>query len=311
MNARVYQGIPDQALMLELVHRRPEENMHVIDLPYRLSSWAFNDPQNARLWFDDGGTLRAWAVMQPPFWTIDYACDPASDRDLHRQVLDWAEERARQMLADPALAQNPDLRRECWFVNVLEGQKERMADLAAHGFVDQVDAPEDAWSMVFLTRPAAESAQKKPLPSGYRARPLKGQDEVAAYAALHREAFGTKNMTEEWRSGVLRQPAYRPELDLVIEAPDGSLAAFCVGWFDPAGYQGRPCGQIEPLGLSEQHRHPGMAKYLLNECSSRLRALGAEEIYVQTDNFRDGALGLYISAGFYLLQDIHVFRKDF
>jgi ribosomal protein S18 acetylase RimI-like enzyme len=311
LSERPFEGEADFSRMCGLVHRYPRSHLHVIDLPYRLSSWAFRDPQNARLWFDEGGILRAWAVMQPPFWTIDYAFDPITDRALHGQVLDWAVERARQMLEDPRLAEHPEDRRECWFVNVFAGQKERMEDLTARGFADQVDAPEDAWSMVFLTRPATASAQKKSLPPGYRLRALNGPAEVAAYVALHREVFGTKNMTEEWRAQTLRQPAYRPELDLVIEAPDASLAAFCIGWYDPAGYGGRPCGQIEPLGVSEAHRHPGMAKLLLNECFRRLQALGAEQIYVQTDNFRDGALGLYLSTSFYLLQDIHVFRKNF
>ncbi len=304
MFTRCYQGSADQILMMELVHRHAEENQHVIDLPYRLCSWSFHEPCNTRLWFDDSGTLRAWAVFQLPFWTIDYAFDPPTDHALHGQVLDWAMERAQQLLNDP---DNP---RDTWYVNVFDRQKERMAALAARGIVDQMNAPVDPWSMVLLTRPAAASPQRKALPLGYRVRALNGQEEVAAYVALHQAVFQSKNMSEEWRSQVIRHPAYRPDLDLVIEAPDTSLAAFCIGWFDPGGYGGRPCGQIEPLGVCEQHRHPGLAKFLLKECFHRLQEMGAEQIYVQTDNYRDEALALYTSSGFYLEQEIHVFRKD-
>ena len=105
---RGYQDISDQALMLELVHRHPEENLHVIDLPHRLSSWAFNDPDNVRLWFDGAGALQGWAVLQSPFWSIDYAFDPAAGRALHGQILDWAIERAG------ALKDQPEFARPSW-----------------------------------------------------------------------------------------------------------------------------------------------------------------------------------------------------
>jgi uncharacterized protein YfaA (DUF2138 family) len=39
------------------------ENLHVVDLPYRLSSWALDDPENVRLWTDAEGRLLAWIVL--------------------------------------------------------------------------------------------------------------------------------------------------------------------------------------------------------------------------------------------------------
>ncbi len=306
MLERCYQGKTDQALMLELVHRNPAENLHVVDLPYRLGSWALREPENARLWFDEAGILRAWAVLQPPFSSIDYAFDPATDRNLHCQILDWAVERALTYLGG-----NPDYGQPSWYIEVLDGETERMEDLMAKGFADQVNVPVDPWSEILMTRLAGTFIQEKLLPPGYELRMLNGQDEVAAYVTLHQAVFQTKNMTEDWRSQVILQPAYQPELDLVIEAPDSSLAAFCIGWFDPAGYAGRLCGQIEPLGVSELHRGLGLAKILLNECFRRLYALGAEQIYVETSNFRDEALALYESIGFQVLHLVHVFRKDF
>lgn len=301
---RCYQDKTDQDLMLELAHRNPAENFHVIDLPYRLSSWALCEPENARLWFDEGGILRAWAVLQAPFGLIDYAFDPATDRNLHGQILDWAVQRAERLRG------NPDYGRPSWYITVLDGQTERMADLNAKGFADQMNVPVDPWSEIFMTRPADVPLHGNSLPAGYRLRMLNGQEEVAAYVALHRAVFQSKSMTEYWRSQVVTQPAYRPDLNLVIEAPDSSLAAFCIGWFDPAGFSGRPCGQIEPLGVGEQHRGLGLAKILLGECFRRLQAQGAEQIYVETSNYRDVALSLYESVGFRVLHRVHVFRKD-
>jgi mycothiol synthase len=79
-----------------------------------------------------------------------------------------------------------------------------------------------------------------------------------ALVALHRAAFGTDHMTAAERRAMMSAPDYDPELDLVVVAPDGRLAGFCVcgipveenavtrrneGYADPVGvhpaFQGR------------------------------------------------------------------------
>ena len=60
---RPYQGDHDQALMADLVRAQPQANLHVVDLPYRLSSWAFDDPDNVCLWENERGEVLAWAVL--------------------------------------------------------------------------------------------------------------------------------------------------------------------------------------------------------------------------------------------------------
>lgn len=85
---RVYQGIADQAGMLDLARRYPEQHLRVFDLPYRLSSWGLDDLQNARLWFDDQGDLAAWVVMQSPFWQVDITCRPELEKQLFPRLLE-------------------------------------------------------------------------------------------------------------------------------------------------------------------------------------------------------------------------------
>ena len=114
---RPYTGEVDQQRMLALARQFPAGNLHVADLPYRLSSWAFDDPDNASLWVDERQQLVAWAVLQTPFWAIDYAIHPDVERALHRDILAWADGRAHQVVGTPS-------GRPAWFVNVFTGQTE-------------------------------------------------------------------------------------------------------------------------------------------------------------------------------------------
>lgn len=50
--------------------------------------------------------------------------------------------------------------------------------------------------------------------------------------AVHRNAFAPSRMTVEKYRRIMNAPTYRPDLDLVVVAPDGTFAAFCIVWFD-------------------------------------------------------------------------------
>jgi hypothetical protein len=198
---REFSGEPDRRAMIALAHVSPTENLHVVDLPYRLSSWALDDPDNIGLWVNAEDQLLAWAVMQTPFWTIDYVYHPDADADLHRQILAWADQRAHQVLDAPS-------GRLCWFVMVFANQMDRIRDLEEAGFVSQANASEDAWSKVLMQRSAQIPVADCALPAGFMIRPLAGEKEVEAYVQLHRTVFGSKNMTAEWRTRTLHRSEY-------------------------------------------------------------------------------------------------------
>lgn len=297
---REFTGDADLRAMAALACAHPGEHLHTVDLPYRFSSWALDDPANARLWVDRDGRPLAWAVLQTPFWTVDCACRDDADEGLFRQVLAWADRRAGQVLNTPH-------GRPCWFVNVFAGQAGRIRDLEAAGFANQAAVAVDAWSKVWM-RHAGPGAAGAP-PTGFTLRPLAGESEVDAYVELHCAVFGARNMSGAWRARTLRQPGYRPDLDLVAVAPDGRLAAFCVGWLraDEAG--GR--GQVEPLGVHADFRGRGLGRAILAEGLRRLYSAGARQVFVETDNYRDAAFALYSAGGFRVLHDVLVFRKDY
>ncbi|MBN1135766.1 MAG: GNAT family N-acetyltransferase, partial [Anaerolineae bacterium] len=222
---REFFGEADLRAMAALVHDSPADNLHVADLPWRFSSWAFDDPGNVGLWVDAGGQLLAWAVMQTPWWAIDYACHAGAGQDLHRQILAWADGRARQILGTPSGLSK-------WYVNVFSDQSGRIRDLEQAGFVSQADMGEDSWSKALMRRLTEMPVPDYALPAGVTVRPLAGESEIRAYVDLQWTVFGTENMTVEWRSRTLQQPRYVPDLDLVAVAPDGSLVAFCICWLD-------------------------------------------------------------------------------
>ena len=102
-----------------------------------------------------------------------------------------------------------------------------------------------------------------------------------------------------------------PGLDLVIDDPDDELAAFCIGWLGPTGWNNQASGQIEPLGVDDRYRGQGLGRAIAQECVRRLYAKGAHDVYVETDLDRNAALALYEAVGFRVERSIQVYRKTY
>jgi len=291
----------DKYLMSALARQYPENNLHNVDLPYRFSSWAFDNPENINLWFDENQQLVAWAALQSPFWTIDYVCHPKQESLLHREILSWANQRA-QIVRDTAYA------RPAWFIMVFSEQNERIRDLEDAGFKCQADVGEDSWSKVLMCRSSQVPVHVyKPRSEGFSVRSLAGEKEVRKYVDLHQSVFESKNMTIDWRMRTLQHPDYKPELDIVVETSNGTLAAFCICWFD----KNSMTGHVEPLGSHKDFRQYALGRVALSEGLRRLQSLGAQNIFVETDNYRNTAFRLYESFDFQVIQDVLVYRKDY
>ena len=286
--------------MLALAREFAVVNLHVIDLPYRLSSWALDNPENIRLWFDEEGQLAGWAVLQTPFWTIDYVFHPQVEAQLHPEILAWANQRARAVMNTP-------YSQRAWFAMVFEEQTTRIRTLENAGFQCQADVGENSWSKVLMCRSTQTPVKLYEPPPRFAVRSLAGESEVDAYVELHRSVFETKNMTAEWRARTLKHPAYKRDLDIVVEAPDGRLVAFCICWFD----ENSGNGHVEPLGCHKDFRPYALGRVALSEGLQRLQSLGAKNIFVETDSHRNTAFQLYESFDFQVLKNVLVYRKDY
>lgn len=89
---------------------------------------------------------------------------------------------------------------------------------------------------------------------------------------------------------------YRSELDLVVLAPDGSPAAFALGWHDPRSES----VLFEPVGTSPEHARRGLSQAVCLAVMTKAQDLGATQAVVgpRGDDAYPAPRCLYHSLGF-------------
>lgn len=279
---RPFTGAADIDRMIALAQRFADQYLRAVDLPYRLTSWALDDPRNVCLWEDEHSNLLGFAVIQLPWCSLDTCAHPAAhSAGIDRLMIVWASERVQQIVDETG-------RSLTLYVDVAEGQIEHVALLAAHGF-----APDQS-AMIRMARPLNDVLPEPQLPPGYLLRPIDGAREVLEYVVLHRAAFGAADMTIAWRKRTLASPHYVPELDIVAQAPSGRIVAFCMCWLGPV------CGDgyIEPLGVHPDFGGLGLGRAVLLESLWRLQAHSATTALIDRYEGDESARTLYEALGF-------------
>ncbi|WP_431870344.1 GNAT family N-acetyltransferase [Nocardiopsis eucommiae] len=260
-----------EALAQRLWPRAP----HPGGLGWQLATEEFT-AENTTVAERDGGIV-GWAVIEGPNVLHSLATltltGATEDPD------------AESALLDRALARTGDAAVE---LLVFDGD-DALRDLAEKaGFALGENNTFGEW----MSRAATEEEIR--LPEGYRIRPVR-EDEREARVECHRTAWRPFDLPWPERAGTVNPDLtsrfsrkrydntraallYDRELDLVVEAPDGSLAACCVVWWDA---QNR-CSEIEPLGVVPAHRRRGLAVALaLTACALTARR-GGDRVYINT-----------------------------
>lgn len=131
---------------------------------------------------------------------------------------------------------------------------------------------------------------------GYRLATTQASDlaNCQRIADLLNAAFNRNFHTAiEFQNFTRMAPCYRPDLDLVAVAPDGSFAAYVGIAYDEVNRH----AAFEPVCTHPDHRRHGLAQALMQEGLLRLRALGAVDVIVDTGDMVP-ANRLYDSIGF-------------
>jgi ribosomal protein S18 acetylase RimI-like enzyme len=163
--------------------------------------------------------------------------------------------------------------------------------LGEHGFAP---APEPTYTHWYqrLDGPAAPPAPV--VPGGYRIHGTVLPDDLERRVEVHRSAFAPSRMTVDKYAAMPSMAHYDGSRDLVVEAPDGSFAAFTMVWWDPdAGI-----GEFEPVGTHADHRRIGLGKAVNLAGLALLRELGAVDALVFSACANAASEALYASAGF-------------
>lgn len=152
-----------------------------------------------------------------------------------------------------------------------------------------------------MERSIAEPLLPPQLPVGFALRPVAGDHEAEAWAELFNQSFvdhwDHHPLSVEGLRRVWQQPLYARELDLVVVAPDGVLAAFCVCEVNPDDPE--RAGWIEVLGTRRGYRGRGLGRALLQAGLAQLQQKGVQTVRLIVDaESPTGATRLYEAADF-------------
>ena len=287
---------PDDLLALESIVSaawrgpdRPLVSCTVGDLEWWLASggpdvdWS----ERIRIW-SIGGDPVAWGWLKPPAsleWFVSHAVAPADERAIRDDILAWHAGVTRAATADAATtgAAAP-ITMDVW---------------AADGRLEAELLRDRGWtatnvSLSQIMQTLDIELDPPRVPDDYVPRSVHIPDDIPARVAVHRAAFAPSQMTEAKYGILVGQCHYAPERDIVIEARDGTFAAFAMCWADPVG----SIGEFEPVGTHPDHQRRGLGRLFMRHGLRLMRAAGLRDALVFSLQSNAASEALYRSAGF-------------
>lgn len=270
-----------------LLNGRRERSWHVCRLEYARWHTLINIAHLTladvvTLWEDDG-ELIAFVMPDGGRGEAHLCVDPTHrSRELETEMLDVAEAQLPEM-------QDDGTRR--LFVWSPATDLLRQGLLIKRGYVKD-DWPEHQWH-----RDLGAPIPDAPLAPGYTIRSLGDGLELlercyASGLGFHegdiRVAVDNRD-DPTWYRNIQTAPLYRRDLDLVVVAPDGAIAAFCTIWFDDVTRS----AYFEPVATVPAHQRRGLGRALLTEGLRRLQRMGA--VVAGVGGYSAGANALYRS----------------
>lgn len=245
-SSRLYKDEKDFQIILNLLIKvRPSAHLNdypvKVDIEENLASEEIR--ANTRLWFDEGQPI-AWAYVDE-FNNLRWEIDGQYGERIGAEIVEWGEACIRKKLAN---RETSTLDASC-----REDYAERISFLKGQGFHQTQD------TTIYMTRPLSEPIPEPELPQGFVIRPIKGVEEAEAVASTHRAAFGTEYMTTENRLAIMNTSEYDPSLDLLVIAPDETVAAYCTCSVNDQ----TKVGFTDPVATHPNYQRMGLARALL------------------------------------------------
>ena len=271
--------------------------MHPGDVVHRIyNGLRREDPgELIRIWEDEAGLILGWTLLDPRGAGFDPQISAAARSgfpDLEREINVWSEQRLRELMDARG---SEAIRLE---TDAFADDQQRAALLEELGWAATDD------ELMWLSRRPLDHVEPPVLPEGYIVRTVRGVDEAAIVADVHAAGFGSSWTPELYRR-VMTSPGYSPDREFVVEAPDGTLAAFCVTWPDPVNLT----GLFEPVAVHPDHRRLGLGRAVMRAGMLAMRQWGMRHAEVAYEVDNPGSGKLYRSEGFEPVEKIVLYRK--
>jgi len=262
---RIYEDEKDFQIILDLIARlRPAKHLNdypgKVDMEEKIASAIFRE--NTKLWFEDDQPI-AWACVDE-YNNLIWELDDKYEELIGAEIVEWGELCIRKKLAN---GETSTLDTNC-----REDYAARISFLHRYGFQQTGD------TNVSMMRQLSEPIPEPELPQGFIIRPIKGMEEAEAVASMHRAAFGTRYMTTENRLIIMNTSGYDLSLDLLVVAPDGTIAAYCTCSVNDQ----TKIGFTDPVATHPNYQRMGLARSLLLTGMKLLKERGMESAYLGT-----------------------------
>jgi GNAT superfamily N-acetyltransferase len=253
---------------------------------------SLGDTWRRRLWFS-GDALVAWGWAYLPH---QVKRSDGSVKDVTSAYLGYQVHPGHAALVDEVID---------WYDTVaaglertvLPGAADEFALLrwAAHGYeTDPASLGDTGYWGQFNVRDLTDVARPS-LPDGFRFRTAQEAGPQAAVQA-HVDAWAPSTYTTEGYEGVRQTEAYRGDLHVLVEAPDGTMAASTIMWLDEVN----KTAEFEPVGTHPDYRRRGLGTAMLLHGMRLARQAGAARMTVACLGApgHPSARGLYYGVGF-------------
>ncbi|MBD1942448.1 GNAT family N-acetyltransferase [Coleofasciculus sp. FACHB-712] len=315
LTMRPYAGEADLEAIAQLINSceavdKLDEGISVSELRQEFKAPSLDKARDLCLWENSDGKLIGFGRMWiPPDGEIiegyiGFHVHP-SDRGvyLEKQIVAWGEERMREVSKERCMSVK--LRS-----SAREDQAERIAFLESCGFT--------ADRYFFTMRRSLDEPIPQPqFPAGFTIRQVEVEQDAEAWVEMFNQSFidhwNHHPLTVEMLKYYLSDRDYKPELNLIAIAPDGTFAAFCHSriYTEENARSDRKEGWIAVLGTRRGFRKIGLGRAMLLSGMHRLKAAGVETAKLGVDAQNpSGALRLYESVGYATLHTRIFYVKD-